>query len=127
MMLQKITRQLNRVAWCWDNFKRIMPDSQLIPEIFNGPITYQTDSLITSNNCDFIADPRFMRAYQAALQTDPGKDYDLPWRVYMVCALANQVKGLRGDFVECGVYTGAFSRAVIEYTGFTDLNKTFYL
>jgi hypothetical protein len=51
----------------------------------------------------------------------------LQWRVYIVCWFANQVKHLRGDFVECGVNTGAYSRAVIEYVDFNKTDKTFFL
>ena len=37
------------------------------------------------------------------------------------------VKNLPGDYVECGVNTGAYSRAVIDYIEFDSLGKTFYL
>jgi O-methyltransferase len=47
--------------------------------------------------------------------------------VYVVCSLADKVKHLEGDFVECGVNTGAYSRAIIEYIDFNSLKKIFYL
>jgi len=34
---------------------------------------------------------------------------------------------LEGDFVDCGVNTGLFSRAVMEYVNFNSLNKKYYL
>src|SRR4030095_6351956 len=40
---------------------------------------------------------------------------------------ADFVKNLPGDFVECGVNTGAYARAIIEYINFNSLDKTFYL
>jgi len=45
----------------------------------------------------------------------------------IVCWFADMVKDLEGDFVECGVNTGAYSRAVIEYINFKQTDKTFYL
>jgi O-methyltransferase len=47
--------------------------------------------------------------------------------VHVVCWFANQVKHLEGDFVECGVNTGAYARAIVEYIDFNSLGKTFYL
>lgn len=96
-------------------------------QIFLGPVTYKTDSLVTSNNCDFINEPRFAKAYAAAAATNPWPGFTLQWRVYIVCWFADLVKNLPGDFVECGVNTGAYARAVIEYIDFAKTGKTFYL
>lgn len=49
------------------------------------------------------------------------------WRVYVACWAAHQVKSLEGDFVECGVYRGGLSRAVMRYIEFDQINKKFYL
>ncbi|MBS1946963.1 MAG: class I SAM-dependent methyltransferase [Bacteroidetes bacterium] len=37
------------------------------------------------------------------------------------------MKQLNGDFVECGVNTGAYARAIIDYIDFNKTGKTFYL
>ncbi len=99
----------------------------VIDGYFNGNITYATDNLITSNNSDFINESRFKRAYQSAANTNPWPGFTLQWRVYIVCWFAEHVKKLEGDFVECGVNTGAYSRAVIDYIDFPSLNKQFFL
>ena len=50
--------------------KRILNNNDLLlPQVFLGPITYCTDSLITSNNADFIREPKFAKAYKAAAAT----------------------------------------------------------
>lgn len=36
-------------------------------------------------------------------------------------------KKLQGDFVECGVNTGAYAIAIINYINFDELDKKFYL
>jgi len=123
-----------KIRWVLKNYRNIGFSFKLIsvteigvPNVFLGPITFVTDSLATSNNCDFITEPRFAKAYAAALATKPWEGFTSQWRTYIVCWFAEMVKNLEGDFVECGVNTGAYSRAVIEYIDFRSTNKTFYL
>ena len=125
---------LTKLKWIYRNFRQISFSKKLVPinsvtvgNHFLGPITYNTDSLVTSNNCDFIKEPRFASAYSKASETKPWKNFTLHWRVYNVCWFANHVKTLEGDFVECGVNTGAYARAIIDYIGFSSLDKKFYL
>jgi len=126
-VFNKIKNQFWKLKWIGSNYRRIQPGVQFLPPVFQGPVVYQADGIITSNNCDFIKEPRFEKAYAAAAATQPWEGFNMPWRVYIVCWLADKVKNLPGDFVECGVNTGAYSRAVIEYIDFSKLNKTFYL
>lgn len=94
-------------------------------------ITYAYDLLYTSHNCDFMKDPKFMRAYNLGKATDVNgtvlKNYDIFWRIHVLCWAANHVKNTPGDFVDCGVNTGIFSRAVIDYIDFNSTGKTYFL
>jgi O-methyltransferase len=94
-------------------------------------IRYGADLLYTAHNCDFIKDPRFAMAYQLGKATDVNetvlKNYDIQWRVHVLCWAAAHAFHLEGDFVDCGVNTGIFARAVMHYTGFEQSNKTYYL
>jgi O-methyltransferase len=126
-ILKKISNQFFRLGWFINHYHMIQPGVSFLPSVFQGPVTYQADGVITSNNCDFINDSRFKSAYMAAETTNPWDGFNMPWRVYVVCSLADKVKNLKGDFVECGVNTGAYSRAVIDYIDFNSLDKTFYL
>jgi hypothetical protein len=117
----------HKLYWIFNNFTLIRKFSRLIPHEIVDPITYRTDGLITITNCDFINEPKFAKAYAAAKSTNPWEGFTLQWRVYIICWLANLVKNKPGDFVECGVNTGAYARAVVEYTDFSSLNKFFYL
>ena len=116
-----------RINWFLSNYKFIQYNTSLYTNELHGPATYKTDGLITSNNCDFINNEQFSKAYQKAKETNPWPGFTLQWRTYIVCWFANHVKNLEGDFVECGVNTGAYSRAVIEYINFDKLDKQFYL
>jgi len=117
----------NKVNWFKNHFTEINKFSELKSTHYNGPVTYDTDGLTTSNNCDFISEPRFAKAYKAAAGTKPWLGFTLQWRVYVVCWLADYVKNLGGDYVECGVNTGAYSRAIVDYINFNSLGKRFYL
>lgn len=118
---------LKKVFWIVRNYRGIRQSTSYLSNHFPGPITYDADSLTTSNNCDFIKEPRFAAAYAAAAATNPWPGFTLQWRVYIVCWVAEHVRRLEGDFVECGVNTGAYSRAIVEYIDFNKTGKTFYL
>jgi hypothetical protein len=131
-MMRKIKRQINKLKWFIKNHNNIafLVDKRTVKRKsshYLGPITYDTDSLTTSNNCDFIKEPRFAKAYEVATATKPWEGFTLQWRVYVICWFADLVKDLEGDYVECGVNTGAYSRAIIQYIDFNKLNKTFFL
>jgi len=92
-------------------------------------ITYANDLLFTYHNADFIKDPLFAESY--ALSKELGgellKNYDIQWRVHVLCWAAAHAAKLEGDFVDCGVYTGFCTRAIMHYTNFKSLNKKYYL
>ncbi|WP_342648145.1 TylF/MycF/NovP-related O-methyltransferase [Mucilaginibacter sp. CSA2-8R] len=94
-------------------------------------ITYSYDLLYTYHNCDFMKDPRFMEAYRLGRATDVHetvlKNYDIYWRIHVLCWAATYAAKLEGDFVDCGVNTGIFSRAIIHYIDFNSTSKTYYL
>lgn len=99
----------------------------LLPK--NG-ITYAQDLLYTLNNADFMKNPKFIKSYRLGKKTETGnllKDSDIHWRIHVLCWAAFHAKHLSGDFVDCGVNTGIFARAVINYIDFQKLNKKYYL
>lgn len=96
-------------------------------ELVPGPLTYNDDGLACSTSCDFLNDERFLHAYELGKSTGSWLDSDVLWRTYVVCWAAHHAKSLEGDFVECGVNRGGYSRAVIDYVDFPSLPKKFYL
>jgi O-methyltransferase len=89
---------------------------------------YNDGHLISFHNADFLNDPRFVEAYRLGEATKSWMGYYIPWRIYLLCWAAAQAKLLEGDFVECGVNRGGFSRAVMHYIDFIDIPaKKFYL
>ncbi|HMO78949.1 MAG TPA: TylF/MycF/NovP-related O-methyltransferase [Candidatus Paceibacterota bacterium] len=72
----------------------------------------------------------FIESYQLGKSTDNGmllKNYEIFWRIHTLCWAAKHASKLDGDFVDCGVHTGIFARAVINYIDFNKTNKKYYL
>ena len=93
-------------------------------------VTYAEDLLYTFNNADFINEKLFNESYKLGRKTDKGrllKDYDIRWRIHVLCWAAKHASNLDGDFVDCGTGTGIFARAIINYIDFNKYNKQYYL
>lgn len=94
-------------------------------------LTYSEDMLYTYHNADFLNDPLFIESYNLGKGTDKSNvllaNYDIRWRIYTLCWAATHCSKLDGDFVDCGVNTGIFSRAIINYIDFNKTGKTYYL
>jgi len=88
--------------------------------------TYNQDALLTVHNHDFMQDPAFVNAYARGLKATE-KDPGMPWRVHVALWAAAHAKSLEGDFVECGVFKGFLSSAIMQYCDWNALNRHFYL
>ena len=98
--MNKLARQLYKFAWFFKNFRRINSKSLIV----NGAeVTYNSDGLLTFNNSECLSESRFAKAYNKSLSVNDWRGidgkYDMRWRYYFVCWLADHVKYLDGDFV----------------------------
>ncbi len=96
--------------------KRISPSSE---GLFNE------DRLTTYHNHDFVREPRFLKAYEAGIAT--GEMYPGRWRFHVAMWAVQHAARLAGDFVECGVNTGALSVACLNYVDWNNLDKSLHL
>jgi hypothetical protein len=104
-----------------------LPDGRTLVQ---GPLSYNTDGLATRHSVEWMRDPRFVKAYEAAVSSGHrfGANLHIEWRVYLPCWAATVASRLEGDFVECGVDTGMYSRAICSYLGFERFtDRRFYL
>ena len=107
--------------------KTVSPFFYLLPQ---KHITYANDLLYTYHNADFIKDIRFAKAYNLAKEVDNGRllsNYDIQWRIFVLCWAAGNAMKLEGDFADCGVFSGFCTRAVIDYTKFECSSKRYFL
>lgn len=121
-MIERILRKLGYI-----NKENLLKDNFVLPK---SQITYSNDLLYTYHNADFLKDPLFMESYNLGKKTDGGtllKDYDIEWRIHVLCWAAKHAMHLEGDFVDCGVHTGIFARAVVNYVDFNKYSKKYYL
>lgn len=88
--------------------------------------TYRQDGLSTVHNVDFLKNPRFKKAFGAAMELE--KMPYIKWRMHILQWAAQHGSNLQGDFVDCGVNKGFFCTAVMEYIDFRNrLDKKYYL
>ena len=106
-------------------------DIYLAPEDYyflpKADLNYAEDNLFTFNAAPFLQDENFVRAYALAEQTGSWTGNTVRWRTYVACWAAQTAAKLPGDFVECGVNRGGLARAIVDFTGFQQLDKRFYL
>jgi macrocin-O-methyltransferase TylF-like protien len=108
--------------------------SGMLPPAPAGPSfytpVYDSDGLHTNpaviHNHDFMKDPRFIKAYTRGNQAQ-GEDQKFYWRIHVALWCAAHANKLRGDFVECGVWKGFMSSAIMSYLNWNSLDKRFYL
>src|SRR5436305_6709576 len=75
---------------------------------------YAEDYLWTPHGHPFVADERFNRAYQRAVQAG-GFDYGIRWRTHVILWAASVARSIDGAFVECGTGRGFMASAICEY------------
>ncbi|MFL6230930.1 MAG: TylF/MycF/NovP-related O-methyltransferase [Pyrinomonadaceae bacterium] len=119
----RIARRVGRALW--------PPPAPPPPPVAAPPQerwTYDRDGLKTLHNSDFLEDTLFREAYRLGRETGSWHGHDIEWRAYIVCWAASKGKGLEGDYVECGVNRGGYSRLAMHYIDFAGMNgKKFYL
>jgi O-methyltransferase len=99
----------------------------LLLHLFLGRVTYFMPGLITTKNCDFMKDPEFIEAYNAAMKQEYIPDAGT-WVYHVNQWAAFHAKQLKGDFVECGVNKGTIAMSNITYINFKSLkDRKYYL
>ena len=83
---------------------------------------YDEDGLRTEHDHRFINDMRFAnaRAYADRITNNGSMGRGL-WRIHVALWTAQNAFRLGGDFVECGVYRGFLSAAIVDYLNWNSL------
>lgn len=127
--LESLALNTLRIQWFLRNRRRIFRNSVILSNYCDPkyPVTFNSGGLATLAECGLSSDPKFVKAYDRALSTHPYPGYENQWRVSVALTLGTWAMQLEGDFVECGVNTGANAAAMIDYLNFNASSKTFYL
>lgn len=88
---------------------------------------YDFDGLSTQNNCDFMQDPAFVRAYNRGSQSARGVDHHWYWRFHVGLWCLRTAMRLPGDFVEFGVNYGMLASGGMLDLDWNAHDKSFYL
>lgn len=95
-------------------------------ELVAHPITYHEDGLTSNHNADFLTDKAFVAAWDAAESAGSYHGWKIRWRLHVILCAAIQGLAVEGDFVECGVNLGGFTRAIIAYLDVEKLSRRRY-
>lgn len=137
-MLENARRKLLRPFV--DEYLRITPGTVLT----DGPFTWDHHGMAARTSAHWSENPRFENAHDEswseleALDLCWRKRADLitpirrenfrnEWNIHVACWAAENAMKLDGDFIECGVGTGIFSRCVMRYLNFNETNRVFWL
>lgn len=85
----------------------------------------RTDPAVIHNH-DFMRDERYIKAMAAGSEA-LGHDHKMYWRLHVALWAASRATRLAGDFVECGVWRGFLSTAIMTYLDWNNLTQRFYL
>lgn len=111
--------------WATKDAKRLMDGvSALFPLIAPG-VHFSDNFLTWGRNNSMLDDARFVEAWRSNCENDA--DRGIIWRRYILACQAFHCVQLEGDFVECGAYTGAGIKTVIDYLGGTEFPRTAWL
>jgi len=109
------------VSFCW-----LIKHPEIQFKRWTAKYNYNEDGLITTHFPSFVEDDKFITCYNSAVK-ETSSDPAIRWRTHTIIWAANRGKNLDGDFVECGVNRGFLSKIAMDYIGFEELPKTFFL
>lgn len=113
--------------------------------VTSGPLTWDYHGIAARTAIDWLHDQRFAAAHDRAWKEleslnlvftkRPGLSMPITrnyfhneWNIHVACWAAAHAVRLEGDFVECGVGAGIFSRVIMEFLNFPQYSsKTFWL
>jgi hypothetical protein len=104
----------------------VRPKSEPSSAIYTPVYDYdglRTDPAVIHNH-DFMRDARYVKAMRARAQA-LGHDYKMYWRLHVALWAASPASRLSGDFVECGVWRGFLSTAIMTYLDWDNLTQRF--
>jgi O-methyltransferase len=124
--------ELNRVKafflptfWGTTNPELVAQHVKAVSE-FTAPGFHFADNFFTwCRNNSMLEDEVFVKAWQSNVENDA--DTAIVWRRYILACAAYHCVQLKGDFVECGAYTGVGVKTVVDFLGGVKFPKDFWV
>lgn len=116
--LRLLRWKLFRIAYAWNTENPMIMNSR-----------YAEDGILTTHIPVFLEDEEFMNSYSMGVSTGALNNHrgGIKWRAYLNVKFAERCLSVKGDFVECGVGRGLYSKTICEYLKFKEKQKRFYL
>lgn len=110
--------------WTTDSAKFLKLMQTAVEQVASG--AHFADNFFTwGRNNSMLEDGEFMKSWNANVESETDKA--IVWRRYVLACAAFHCVQLKGDFVECGAYTGVGVKTVVDYLGGADFPKAFWL
>ncbi len=112
------------VFWCTSDHQYVM-ESMKAAAAKVLPGSHIADNFFTwGRNNSMLEDGAFLEAWNKNVESDA--DRAIVWRRYILACAGYHCVQLKGDFVECGAYTGVGIKTVIDYLGGPEFPKTYW-
>jgi hypothetical protein len=117
-----------------DDMQAIRVHAQAIIDIYtrnNQPVLNADNMLLAMRSTNFMSDPKFNDAIQQHCRNADGEVINDNivkfWRLHVFTWCCSQALRLPGDFVECGVHMGLYSRTMMQTLDFANAAREMYL
>ena len=133
LYLPKLTKPvLNRVKgfflpvfWGTRNDALVAEHMKAASELVEPGFHFADNFFTWARNISMLDDDEFVKAWDANVESD--SDKAIVWRRYVLACAAYHCVQLKGDFVECGAYTGVGVKTVVDYLGGEKFPKDFWI
>jgi O-methyltransferase len=131
--LPKLTKPaLNRVKgyflpifWGTSNAELVAEHVKAVSELVEPGFHFADNFFTWCRNNSMLEDEVFVKAWETNVEND--SDRAIVWRRYILSCAAYHCVQLKGDFVECGAYTGVGVKTVVDYLGGEAFPKDFWI
>lgn len=111
--------------WGTSDPRVVLGSIEQASRLVDGGFHFADNFFTWMRNNSMLEDGPFMRAWETNAESE--SDKAIVWRRYVLSCAAYHCVQLRGQFVECGAYTGVGVKTVVDYLGGVSFPKEFWI
>jgi len=111
--------------WATRNAQLVAQHVEAVAEHVEPGFHFADNFFTWARNNSMLDDEVFVKAWESNVESNADKA--ILWRRYILACAGYHCVQLKGDFVECGAYTGVGVKTVVDYLGGVDFPKDFWL